>query len=148
MVIDKENKNKQLVRLALAEHKKNIPRRNTSQRIKILTCLRSVKTHPTAEMVYSLVRKELPSVSLATIYRNLHLLADSGEILRLEVNGEYRFDGDVGFHQHCVCKECGKIIDLFQKELSTHALNEINTSNFIANNVNIVFLGSCISCIG
>jgi len=120
--------------------------RLTNQRIKILEHLKSVKTHPTAEMVYDKVIKELPAITLATVYRNLNLLADKGEILRLEINNEYRFDGDISFHQHCVCKKCSKIIDLFQKEISGYALNKIKTNDFEPSSVNIIFHGLCKAC--
>ena len=85
--------------------------RNTNQRLKILEYLKCVKTHPTAEQVYNDLRKDMPAISLATVYRNLHLLAEQKEVLRLEINNEYHFDGDSCRHQHCVCKKCGKIID-------------------------------------
>jgi Fur family peroxide stress response transcriptional regulator len=120
--------------------------RMTNQRLKIMEYLKSVKTHPTAEMVYNKVVKELPKITLATVYRNLNLLADQGEILRLEINNEYRYDADLSFHQHCVCKKCGKIIDLFQKEISRYALNKIRTNNFKPTSVNVIFYGICKKC--
>ena len=69
--------------------KKQVKTRNTIQRIKIMKYLKSVKTHPTAEMVYNAVVKEIPSITLATVYRNLHNLANKGKILMFEFNKEY-----------------------------------------------------------
>jgi len=120
--------------------------RLTNQRIKILEHLKSVKTHPTAEMVYDTVVKGLPAITLATVYRNLNLLADRREILRLEINNEYRYDADLSFHQHCVCKKCGKIVDLFQKEISKYALDKIKTADFEPSSVNVIFYGICKGC--
>ena len=92
--------------------------RNTVQRQKILDHLMSVKSHPNAKQVHSAVLKDVPNITLATVYRNLNIMADNGEILRLEINGEYRFDADIGKHQHCVCTECGKIADCMQEKIS------------------------------
>ena len=99
--------------------------RNTTQRIKILEYLRSVKTHPTAEDIYKHVKKDLPSITLATVYRNLNLLAKQEEILKLEINGEYHFDGDVCYHQHGVCRKCGTIIDIMQKNITAYAMKHM-----------------------
>lgn len=121
-------------------------RRMTSQRIRILEHLHKVKTHPTAEMVYSEVRKDLPAISLATVYRNLNNLAEEGKVLKLEVNGEFRFDGDICSHQHCICSRCGKVMDVFHKEISEYAMKKIRSRGFIASCVNIMFTGLCSSC--
>ena len=69
--------------------------------------------HPTADVVYSNVRTEFPNISLGTVYRNLTLLADLGEIARLRVgDGVDHFDADTSPHYHFVCSECGSVIDL------------------------------------
>ncbi|MBW2967650.1 transcriptional repressor [Candidatus Woesearchaeota archaeon] len=120
--------------------------RATHQKMKILEHLRSVKTHPTAEMVYDAVRKEIPSLSLATVYRNLNSMAERGDILKLEINGEFRFDGDTCHHQHCVCRKCGKVIDVFNKELNSYALRKMRSRYFTPSCVCIIFTGLCRSC--
>src|SRR3989338_5532441 len=91
--------------------------RNTIHRSRILEYLKRVKIHPSAEKVYQEIKKELPTITLATVYRNLHHLASEGKILRLGFGNEYRFDGDVTVHQHCFCERCGKILDQFNLEL-------------------------------
>ena len=121
-------------------------RRMTNQRLKILEYLKSVKTHPTAEVVYEAVKKNLPLMTLATVYRNLNLLAEEGKITKLDINGEFHFDADLSHHQHCVCKKCGKIDDHFQKEISQYALKKIKASNFQLQGVNIFFHGTCKKC--
>ncbi len=121
-------------------------RRNTSQKTKILEYLRSVKTHPTAEKVYNAVKKDLPAVSLATVYRNLNILADEGIITRLEINKELHFDGDISCHQHCVCKSCGKIIDIFNKEVAKCAMKKLTTKEFSPECINIIIYGRCKRC--
>ena len=92
-------------------------RRNTPQRIKILEFLNSVRSHPTAEEVFKAVKKDIPTITLATVYRNLNLLAREGQILRLEVNHEYRYDAFSKDHIHFVCEDSDKIIDIENKEV-------------------------------
>jgi len=122
-------------------------RRQTIQKIKILEFLKSVKSHPTAETVYGEVKKEIPSITLATVYRNLNTLSDDGKILRFEVNKELHFDADTCHHQHFVCKECKKIIDVFIPEISTSALDQVkNNKLFDAECVHVVFSGICKNC--
>ena len=71
------------------------------------------KDHPSADVVYENVRKDFPNISLGTVYRNLTLLADLGEIARLRVgDGVDHFDADTSLHYHFVCTECEKVIDV------------------------------------
>jgi len=121
--------------------------RMTNQRLKIIDYLKSVKTHPNAKTVYEAVRKELPAITLATVYRNLNLLAEQGEILRLEINNEYRYDGDLCKHQHCICKECGEIFDVFHPDISDYALRKIEHDDFHPECVNIIYGGTCKKCL-
>jgi len=79
--------------------------------IKEFLCTR--KDHPTADVVYMNVIKKYPNISLGTVYRNLTLLADLGEIQRLRVgDGQDHFDADTSQHYHFICSKCGKVIDL------------------------------------
>lgn len=83
------------------------------QREAIKNFLMTRHDHPTADVVYSNVRTEFPNISLGTVYRNLTLLADLGEISRLRVgDGVDHFDADTHPHYHFVCNECGNVTDL------------------------------------
>ena len=83
------------------------------QREAIKNFLMTRHDHPTADVVYSNVRTEFPNISLGTVYRNLTLLADLGEISRLRVgDGVDHFDADTHPHYHFVCNECGSVTDL------------------------------------
>ncbi len=87
--------------------------RLTPQRQVILEELAKVKTHPTANEVYDMVRKRLPRIGLGTVYRNLELMADNGMILKLEVGGsQKRFDATTELHYHIRCTCCGKVDDI------------------------------------
>jgi Fur family transcriptional regulator, ferric uptake regulator len=87
--------------------------RITEQRRIILEELKNVKTHPTANEVYDMVRKRLPRISLGTVYRNLEILSEAGVIRKLELAGtQKRFDGTVENHYHVRCLICGRVEDL------------------------------------
>lgn len=86
-------------------------RRYSHQREIILECLRSQKSHPTAEMIYQMLKPEHPKLSLGTVYRNLNQLADWGEITRMPFHIE-RYDADTSPHAHFCCDSCGQVFDL------------------------------------
>jgi Fe2+ or Zn2+ uptake regulation protein len=122
--------------------------RMTNQRRKILEYLHGIKTHPTAEMVYSALRKELPSMTLATVYRNLNHLAEEGKIIKFDVKCVSHFDGDMSFHQHCICCECGKVKDVFEKDITSNTLKKIKLHDFEPQSLNIIIYGKCKKCKG
>ena len=86
----------------------------TIQRKAVWNALKAAgKTHPNAEMIYQLAKKELPHISMGTVYRNLSAMSARGEILRIPVmDGPDRFDGDISKHDHAVCRGCGRLFDL------------------------------------
>lgn len=87
--------------------------RKTRQREVILEELRKLHCHPTATGLYEIVRRQLPKVSLGTVYRNLELLSRMGVIRKLEFSGnEIRFDGDTTDHDHIRCVQCGCVDDV------------------------------------
>ena len=87
-------------------------RRMTLQRKTILNILRQTKSHPGADEIYERVRKQLPRISLGTVYRNLEVLADMGLIQKLEIGGTIkRFDWDPNKHYHIRCLVCGQVDD-------------------------------------
>ena len=83
------------------------------QREAILEELRKRHDHPTADLLYRSLRESFPRISLGTVYRNLNLLADLGQISRIRCEeGMEHFDCDTCDHYHFVCRGCGKILDL------------------------------------
>jgi len=83
------------------------------QRSLILDIIKNTKTHPTADWVYQEAKKELPTIGIATVYRNLNTLVEMGEVRRLvSGDGQDRFDGDIGEHFHMKCTCCGGLVDL------------------------------------
>jgi|AMFO01.1.fsa_nt_gi Fe2+/Zn2+ uptake regulation proteins len=87
--------------------------RETRQRRLVLKTLRATKSHPTAEWLFEQVRREMPTISLGTVYRNLNILRDEGRIRELRVAGRTaRWDADLSPHGHFVCTSCGEIRDV------------------------------------
>jgi Fur family ferric uptake transcriptional regulator len=86
--------------------------RNTRQRQVVLEELSKLSSHPTATELYEIARGRLPKISLATVYRNLERLAETGLIRKLQTAGsEARFDGDTSRHHHVRCVRCGRVDD-------------------------------------
>ncbi len=120
-------------------------RNYSRQREAILNVLHNSKSHPTALQVYQEVRKEIPNISLGTVYRNLALLVEDGEILSVTVgDGNDHFDGDNSFHLHLHCKKCGSITDVPVDEDSANAL--FKKEEFSPQNAVCVVYGICRNC--
>ena len=118
------------------------------QRESIKEYLNSTDTHPTADTVYLKVKEDFPNISLGTVYRNLNLLADIGEALKITTPfGGDRFDGCTDPHYHFCCTTCGSVIDLDLEEL--HSVNEAANRNFdgIIENHSMMFYGTCGTCL-
>ena len=86
--------------------------RYSKQRESIKNYLCGREDHPTADMIYTSIREEYPNISLGTIYRNLSLLVEIGEIQKITTDGADRFDARVTPHNHFVCRRCGRVMDL------------------------------------
>lgn len=90
-----------------------IKRRMTKQRAVIYDYLKTHHTHPTANEVHRELSQTYPDMSLATVYRNLNLLAETGLLLKITMpSAPDRFDGNVHPHYHFLCTECGKVDDI------------------------------------
>ncbi len=86
--------------------------RLTTPRRVILDVVRATYAHPSAAIVHRLVRRRLPRVSLATVYRNLRTLAAKGFLLERAGCVGLRFDGNTAPHDHFTCVACGRIFDV------------------------------------
>lgn len=122
-------------------------RKHSKQRDSIIEYLATHSNHPTAETVYLAIREDFPNISLGTVYRNLALLADSGEILKISTDhGPDRFDGCITPHYHFFCKECGDVYDLDMEPINH--INVIASQKFqgtIEGNITH-FYGKCPKC--
>ncbi|MEA4911689.1 MAG: transcriptional repressor [Oscillospiraceae bacterium] len=121
--------------------------RSTVQRRLVLETVRRLRDHATADEVYDAIKKEHPSVSRATVYRNLNLLAQSGEIKRVEVpNGADRFDHRTQNHYHAECLRCGKLIDVDMEYMESLENRIADPKGFEYLGHDILFKGFCEDC--
>ena len=118
------------------------------QRESIKRFLMTRTDHPTAETVYENLRKEYPKISLGTVYRNLSLLTEIGEIQTISTGvGPDRFDGNVEPHYHFICKRCGKVIDLKMQGIEhINLLAQHEFSGSIEGHT-VFFYGRCEECL-
>lgn len=117
------------------------------QRESIKKFLMTRTDHPTAEMIYENLRKEYPKISLGTVYRNLSLLTDIGEIQTISTGvGPDRFDGNADPHYHFICRKCGQVIDLKLQELDH--INLLAQHEFLGSieSHTVFFYGKCEDC--
>lgn len=123
------------------------PTRNTIQRALVLEAVRSLHDHPTSADVYDVVREKYPSISRATVYRNLSVLASRGDVLRVEVpNGADRYDFFNEPHYHAKCRVCGRIVDVDMPYEANIAAKVTNAHGFAIEGHEIIFDGVCADC--
>ena len=117
------------------------------QRESIKEFLRGRTDHPTADTVYENMKLLYPNISLGTVYRNLSLLAEIGEIRKLSsFSGADRFDGRTDRHSHFMCNCCGSVIDMESDEIDR--IMEIAGKDFKGSisDYNARFFGLCEDC--
>lgn len=120
--------------------------RMTRQKRIIMEVLRSTRSHPTADWIYEQAKKQIPDLSLGTVYRNLNLLKGMGEIMELNYGSTYsRFDGNPENHYHFQCQECGKVYDLdLPLELKFDSISDLKGHEIKSHRLE--FYGICAEC--
>ena len=120
------------------------------QRESIKHYLMSSREHPTADTVYLHVKKQFPNISLGTVYRNLNLLTDLGEAVKISTpDGGDRFDGRLEPHNHFLCTKCGRLLDLDLDMKSIEEVNRLAAEGFDGRieSSTTLFYGECSDCI-
>ncbi len=118
----------------------------TPQRQAIFRTLHGSTVHPTAEAVFDTVRREMPTISLRTVYQTLNDLAAMGEILAIDLGtGSARFDPHTDHHHHLVCDVCGRVQDV-EAEFPGVELPDGQAFGFTVDTTEIVFRGRCRDC--
>ena len=120
---------------------------HSKSRDAILRFLMTRRDHPTAEIIYNNVRQECPKISLGTVYRNLTLLSDIGEIQKISCGDvSEHFDGNAHPHPHFVCNKCYRVDDLEMDNLDF--LNTLANQNFSGaiEKHQLIFYGKCEKC--
>jgi Fur family transcriptional regulator, peroxide stress response regulator len=122
--------------------------RMTKQKRVILDVLKNTKSHPTADWVYDKVKKKIPNISLGTVYRNLNILKNQGEILELSYGkGFSRFDGNSSNHYHFTCEHCGRIIDVETPVFSEIEREVTRQMGVKVERHRLEFYGACPDCV-
>ena len=117
----------------------------TPQRITILKYLDTHQMHPTADEIYSSLKKSIPSLSKTTVYNSLDVLKKYGLIQALTICGpEQRYDFMHGMHHHFLCKKCGKISDI---EIKCPNINKTIEMGYRIDEVHGYFKGICKNCL-
>ena len=126
----------------------NTPLRKSKQRDTIFQCVQSHNDHPTADTIYREVKKEIPNISLGTIYRNLSLLVHIGKIKKVSFgDSSERYDKNLASHSHFICKDCGKIFDIPKDKEPELDLKNLSTlGNRIDEHI-VTFYGHCNECL-
>jgi Fe2+ or Zn2+ uptake regulation protein len=122
-------------------------RRMTSQRRAVLEAVFSHGGHPTADEVFDIVRSRLPGTSLSTVYRNLGILVEQGEISAIHGPcSELHYDRRCLDHGHVHCSVCGSVSDVDVHRDGVADLAPIVASGYRIDNVYITFTGVCPAC--
>jgi Fur family peroxide stress response transcriptional regulator len=121
--------------------------RKSKQKESILKALKQTTSHPDADWVYRQVKKDIPNISLGTIYRNLKVLKDSGVIRGVGLAGGIEhFDAKTAKHNHFRCNHCGRIFDL-EGELDPRIEKRIAArTGFKVTGHRLEFSGLCREC--
>ena len=121
--------------------------RFSKQRELIFDYLKNTTAHPTAETVYNDLKAESPQLSLATVYRNLHLLVEMGKAVKLDTGENVdRFDANTNNHYHFVCTCCHKVSDIFDGILPDESIKAIVGDGFSAEGHKLFIYGKCNLC--
>jgi len=125
----------------------HLAHRHSHQRDIILDELRQLTSHPTVDELFLIVRERLPHISLATVYRNLELLAEQGVILKLELAGQQRrFDGWAAPHTHIRCEVCGAVADVDLEPAQTPLEEVQQHTDYLVTGQHTEFVGQCPRC--
>ena len=117
------------------------------QRESIKEYLADRTDHPTADTIYLAIKEKYPNISLGTVYRNLSLLSEMGEIAKISCGGvAEHFDGNSAPHYHFVCNECNKISDIHIDNMDF--INTLAEKSFDGKVIghNAYFYGICSNC--
>ncbi|MBI2329114.1 MAG: transcriptional repressor [Chloroflexi bacterium] len=121
--------------------------KRSKQKEVILRVLRSTTSHPTVTWIYDEVRKEIPRISLGTVYRNLKLLRERGEISELNLNSApSRFEARTDIHYHFICEKCRRVFDVDEPPDKRLKGEVDQKTGFQISSYQIEFRGVCREC--
>lgn len=126
----------------------NTAHKHSKKRDTILQVIRSTDCHPSAEWIYSKVKSLHPDISLGTVYRNLALFEQTGEVIAVAtVDGQKRYDATTDNHTHFICECCKSVIDVKTPQPFAEMYNTLGKEHgFCANHHTLTFYGRCDKC--
>jgi len=119
----------------------------THQREIIFRTVYELRSHPTPEAIYEKVRGQIPSISLATVYKNLNTFVEAGLLREVSpLHGSLRVDANTEEHHHLVCRECRMVVDLDAGDLEPARLKTPLPEGFVLERCAVEFYGLCPRC--
>lgn len=119
----------------------------TYQRLKVFEYMsKNTVNHPTVEMIYEKLLKDIPTISMTTVYNTLNVFLEKGLVDAITITGtEMRYDFNTVSHHHFLCKHCGRITDIevtcpFSKGKKSHHGHRVEE-------VHGYFKGICKDCL-
>ena len=119
----------------------------THQRQVLYETMKTMHGHPSPEEVYARVKKKVPAISLATVYKNIHLFVESGVFREVSMHhGSVRVEMNGEPHHHMVCSKCRRIADVGEKELGLVATRKRLPDGFLVERYAVDVIGVCAKC--
>lgn len=118
----------------------------TPQRIAIIDLMQRAG-HISIEDMYESIKEKFASISLATLYKNIHSMMDVHLIREVKVSGhKTKYEIEKASHAHVVCKRCGELKDIPVEPASLLQNGGLDISGYEADDVSIVITGICPDC--
>lgn len=119
----------------------------THQRQKIYEVLMMGRTgHHSPEQIYERVRQDLPSISLATVYKNLRTFVEAGMLREVSPHHGWRIDGNPHPHHHLICTRCRSITDIDLERIDPVKLHGPLPAGFRVEKFSVEIQGICRAC--
>jgi len=119
----------------------------THQRQVLYEVMQGMEGHPSPEEVYACVREQIPSISLATVYKNIHLFVESGVLREVSLHhGSVRVEMNDEAHHHMVCSRCKMITDIGEAELGLEPKRQMLPGGFLVERYSVDVIGVCAKC--
>ena len=119
----------------------------THQRQVLYQVMQSMDSHPSPEEIYAKVKRKIPAISLATVYKNIHVFVESGVLREVSLHhGSRRVEMNEADHHHTVCSRCKSIGDVDAKELGLPRQRASLPGGFLVERYAVDVIGICSKC--
>lgn len=121
--------------------------RYSYQRDSIYNYIKNTQAHPSAETIYTILKADIPDLSLGTVYRNLRQLVQLGKIKTVMTPESIeRYEANLSDHTHFICSSCGKIIDIPLKNINVANIDLNLPNGVLINSFELTVHGLCTDC--